>query len=124
MMLGATELARALQEAGHPAALPAGLPVRSATTYLRDAASWASAWIHSKQALGDTLNLYDVSALADYELILTIREQHATGLAVTTAQLLADLRGQIEKGIHLGPRTRSASGSPGTSGTPPRTAPG
>ena len=102
MMLGATELARALQEAGHPAALPAGLPVRSAATYLRDAASWASAWIHSKQALGDTLNLYDVSALADYELILTIREQHAAGLAVTTAQLLANLRGQIEKGIHIG----------------------
>jgi endoglucanase len=102
MMLGATELARALQEAGHPAALPAGLPVRSAATYLRDAASWASAWIHSKQALGDTLNLYDVSALADYELILTIREQPATGLAVTTAQLQANLRGQIEKGIHTG----------------------
>ena len=102
MMLGATELARALQEAGHPAALPAGLPVRSAGTYLRDAASWASAWIHSKQALADTLNLYDVSALADYELVLTIRAQHATGLAVTTAQLLADLRGQIEKGIRIG----------------------
>jgi endoglucanase len=102
MMLGAIELARALQEAGHHAALPAGLPVRSAATYLRDAASWASAWIHSKQALGDTLNLYDVSALADYELILTIREQHATGLAVATAQLLANLRGQIQKGIHIG----------------------
>ena len=102
MMLGATELARALQEAGHPAALPAGLPVRSAGTYLRDAASWASAWIHSKQALADTLNLYDVSALADYELVLAIRAQHATGLAVTTAQLLADLRGQIEKGIRIG----------------------
>jgi endoglucanase len=102
MMLGATELARALQEAGHPAALPAGLPVRSARTYLRDAAAWASAWIHSKQALADTLNLYDVSALADYELVLAIRGQHATGLAVTTAQLMADLRGQIEKGIHIG----------------------
>lgn len=129
MMLGATELARALQEAGassggrppatprdhslggntpaaRPAsrvdALPAGLPVRSAATYLRDAATWASAWIHSKQALADTLNLYDVSALADYELVLAIRGQHATGLAVTTAQLLADLRGQIEKGIHIG----------------------
>jgi endoglucanase len=102
MMLGATELARALQEAGHPAALPAGLPVRSARTYLRDAAAWASAWIHSKQALADTLNLYDVSALADYELVLAIRGQHATGLPVTTAQLMADLRGQIEKGIHIG----------------------
>jgi endoglucanase len=101
MMLGATELARALQEAGHR---PAGLPVRSAGTYLRDAASWASAWIHSRQALGDTLNLYDVSALADYELVLAIRGQHAAGLAVTTAQLMADLRGQIEKGIAVAAR--------------------
>ena len=72
MMLGATELARALQEAGHPAGLPAGLPVRSSATYLRDAAGWASAWVHSKQALSDTLNLYDVSALADYELDLAL----------------------------------------------------
>jgi endoglucanase len=102
MMLGATELARALQEgSASSGALPAGLPVRSAATYLRDAARWASAWIHSKQALADTLNLYDVSALADYELVLAIRGQHAAGLAVTTAQLLADLRGQIEKGIHI-----------------------
>ena len=101
MMLGATELARALQSAGHSGGLPAGLPVRSAGTYLRDAAAWASAWIHSKQALSDTLNLYDVSALADYELVLALRGQDASGLAVTRAQLMADLRGQIEKGIHI-----------------------
>ncbi len=125
MMLGATELARALQEAGHPAGLPAGLPVRSAATYLRDAAGWASAWVHSKQALSDTLNLYDVSALADYELDLALARQPVRGLAITRAQLLANLRGQIQKGIARRPgRTRSASGSPGTSGTPPRTAPG
>jgi len=126
MMLGATELARALQEAdasagGRPAAtprdrslggdtpaarpaspagaLPAGLPVRSAATYLRDAAGWASAWVHSKQALSDTLNLYDVSALADYELDLALARQPVAGLAITRAQLLANLRGQIQKGI-------------------------
>ena len=101
MMLGATELARALQEAGATRRRqPAGLPVRSAATYLRDAAALGHAWIHSKQALADTLNLYDVSALADYELDPgTWPRQHATGLAVTTAQLLANLRGQIEKGI-------------------------
>ena len=90
MMLGATELAIALRDAGRPD-----------TGYLRDAASWASAWIHSKQALSDTLNLYDVSALADYELDLALRGQHVSGLAVTRAQLLANLRGQIEKGIHV-----------------------
>ena len=101
MMLGATELARALQSAGHSGDLPAGLPVRSARTYLRDAAAWARAWINSKQALADTLNLYDVSALADYELVLALRGQDASGVAVTRAQLMADLRGQIEKGIHI-----------------------
>ena len=99
MMLGATELARALQDAGHPAALPASLPVRSSATYLRDAAGWASAWVHSKQALSDTLNLYDVSALADYELDLALARQPVRGLAITRAQLLANLRGQIQKGI-------------------------
>jgi endoglucanase len=90
MMLGATELAIALRDSGRPD-----------TGYLRDAAGWASAWIHSKQALSDTLNLYDVSALADYELDLALRGQHVSGLAVTRAQLLANLRGQIQKGIHV-----------------------
>lgn len=90
MMLGATELAIAQHDAGRPDA-----------GYLRAAAGWASAWIHGKQALSDTLNLYDVSALADYELDLALRGQHVTGLAVTRAQLLGNLRGQIKKGIHV-----------------------
>ncbi|MGI8449778.1 MAG: glycoside hydrolase family 9 protein, partial [Streptosporangiaceae bacterium] len=110
MMLGATELARALQEAGHPAALPAGLPVRSAAAYLRDAAGWASAWVHSKQALSDTLNLYDVSALADYELDLALARQPARGLAITRAQLLANLRGQIQKGISTAAKDKDPFG--------------
>ena len=100
MMLGATELARALQEGrASREARPAGLAVRSAVTYLRDAAGWASAWVHSKQALSDTLNLYDVSALADYQLDLALARQPVRGLAITRAQLLANLRGQIQKGI-------------------------
>jgi endoglucanase len=134
MMLGATELARALQEgsassAGRPPAplsrgtapgpqdhspgggtpaarhasqvdsLPGGLPVRSAATYLRDAAGWAHAWLNSKQALSDTLNLYDVSALADYELDLALARQPVRGLAITRSQLLGNLRAQIKKGI-------------------------
>jgi endoglucanase len=90
MMLGATELATALEDAGRPA-----------TGYLREAAGWASAWIHSKDALSDTLNLYDVSALADYELDLAIARHPVPGLAVTRAQLLGNLRGQIEKGIAI-----------------------
>jgi endoglucanase len=137
MMLGATELARALQEgsassggrppatprdrslggdtpAARPASpangLPAGIPVRSAATYLRDAAGWAGAWVHSKQALSDTLNMYDVSALADYELDLALARQPVRGLAITRAQLLANLRGQIQKGISTAAKDKDPFG--------------
>lgn len=104
MMLGATELSLALHAAGGPGNLPAGLPVRSAATYLRAAADWANAWVHGRSALSDTLNLYDVSALADYELDLAIGQQHVSGLAVTQAALLENLRGQIEKAIGIAGR--------------------
>jgi hypothetical protein len=50
-------------------------------------------------ALSDTLNLYDVSALADYELDLAIAKQHVSGLAITQAGLLANVRAQLEKAI-------------------------
>jgi endoglucanase len=99
MMLGATELSLALAAAGRPGNLPPGLPVRSAAHYLRAAAAWAHAWVHGTSALSDTLNLYDVSALADYELDLAIGKQHVSGLAITRAALLANLRGQLEKAI-------------------------
>jgi endoglucanase len=99
MMLGATELALALRSAGH-SGLPAGLLVRSARTYLTDAGRWAHQWIHSKLALGDTLNLYDVSALGDYELYRAIGAAHPR-LPVTKSALLADLRGQIKRAIRI-----------------------
>jgi endoglucanase len=108
MMLGATELALALESGGHAASLPAGLPVRSPSTYLADAAHWASAWIGSKADMADTLNLYDVSALADYELYHAIQTADEAGgaasthLAVTPAELIADLRGQIQRAMSTG----------------------
>ena len=97
MMLGATELALALEPAGGGHRLPAGLPVRSAGTYLRQAASWASQWVKGRSATSDTLNLYNVSGLADYELDLAIGRQPLRGLAVSQAELLGNLRAQIEK---------------------------
>jgi endoglucanase len=102
MMLGATELALALRSAGHAGheALPAGLPVRSASRYLTDAARWARQFIGSKGAYADTLNLYDVSALADYELYRAIGSSHPR-LPVTKAALLANLRGQIRKAVGI-----------------------
>ena len=98
MMLGATEIALALRSAANgsagAAALPAGLPVRSAGGYLADAARWARQWMGSKASGQDTLNLYDVSALADYELYRAMAAPHPR-LAVTRSALLANLRGQL-----------------------------
>jgi endoglucanase len=99
MMFGATQLALALRSAGR-SGLPSGLPVRSARTYLTDAARWAHQWMGSKSALADTLNLYDVSALADYELYRAIGRMHPR-LPVTKAALLGNLRGQIQHAIRI-----------------------
>jgi len=99
MMLGATELALALRSAGH-ASLPEGLPVRSADTYLKDAARWARQWTSGKSAYADTLNLYDVSALADYELYRAIGRTHPR-LPITKAALLSNLRGEIRHAIGI-----------------------
>jgi endoglucanase len=102
MMLGATELALALRSAG--------LGGR-AQVYLADAARWAKQWIGGKGAVSDTLNLYDVSALADYELYRALGHGHGVGrggvrgrgsLAVSRAALLANLRGQITRAIRIG----------------------
>ena len=100
MMLGATELSLALHAAG--SRLPPGLPVRSAAAYLRDAAGWAHQWAAGPQATGDTLNLYDVSALADYELAGAISAERGSGLAVTRATLIAHLRAQLAQASSVG----------------------
>ncbi len=101
MMLGATELALALH-AARPAHFPKGLPVTSSATYLRDAAHWANAWIGSKADGADTLNLYDVSALADYELDRAIAVMPGQQARITRSTLLADLRKQIRHAIAIG----------------------
>ena len=69
LTLGAAELALALQSATSP---PAGLPHTSAAYYLADAAHWAAEYKHSSGA-GEGLNLYDVSGIADFELVLALR---------------------------------------------------
>jgi endoglucanase len=92
--LGATELAIATAD-GH---LPAGLPHRRSRYYLRLAAHWAHAYISGPNDAADTLNLYDVSGLAHYDLVRAIRAAHdPAGLQVTPRGLLADLRRQIDR---------------------------
>ena len=95
--LGAAELARALELPG----APRGIPHRDPRYYVALAAHWANAYIHGPNDAADTLNLYDVSALAHADLIRAMRGRE-TGLAVTRAGLLADLRRQLAVGIAQG----------------------
>jgi len=97
--LGATELYVAV--AG--GSLPAGLPHTGPLFYLRQAAHWANAYITGPNDAADTLNLYDVSGLAHYELHRAITQAgNPPGLEVTRAGLLADLKKQLDKAVTQG----------------------
>jgi hypothetical protein len=82
LQLGWTEVARADQ----------ALHLPSTLTDLATAAHWADARLRSDESR-DTLNLYDVSALADAELAPLLGAR--TDLAVTAARLRADELAQI-----------------------------
>jgi endoglucanase len=95
--LGATELYFALQGATN---LPAGLPHTDPTFYLQKAATWANAYITGPNDAADTLNLYDVSGLAHFELYRAIvLAGNPSGLATSEAALLADLKKQLDKAV-------------------------
>jgi endoglucanase len=94
--LGAAELADALASGPLPRAVP---HTRSPYYYLRKATWWARAYEHQPDA-GDTLNLYDVSGLADYELYRAIaRAGDPARLWIHRAGLLADMRRQLNHAI-------------------------
>jgi endoglucanase len=94
--LGATELYYATA-AG---ALPSGLPHINPLFYLRSAAHWANAYITGPNDATDTLNLYDVSGLAHYELYRAITQAgNPAGLEVTRAALLGDLGKQLDSAV-------------------------
>jgi endoglucanase len=94
--LGATELYFALQRGN----LPPGLPHTNPSFYLTAAAKWAHAYITGPNDQTDTLNLYDVSGLAHFELYRAIAlAGNPAGLAVTQAQLLSDMQNQITASI-------------------------
>src|SRR5262249_41026659 len=97
--LAATELYFAVASGGLPAALPHTDPL----FYPRKAGHWASAYITGPNDAADTLNLYDVSGLAHYELYRAItRAGSPSGLEVTRAGLLADLKKQLDKAVAQG----------------------
>lgn len=96
MEWGATELYFALQACG--TSCPAG--PHPASYYLQQAAHWANAYITGPNDAADTLNLYDVSGLAHFELYRALAlAGNPSGLETTQAALLGDLQKQLNKAI-------------------------
>jgi endoglucanase len=109
MELGATELYKALAVATPPAGLPHSDPMY----YLPLAAQWANAYITGPNDAADTLNLYDVSGVAHYELAnAIIQAGNPAGLATTVATLTADLKKQLDKAVAQGGKDPFGFGFP------------
>jgi endoglucanase len=91
--LGATQLYLATAGGG----LPPGLPHTDPLFYLQHAAHWANAYIASPEGAADTLNLYDVSGLAHYDLHRAIGQAGSPpGLEVSQAALIADMKKALD----------------------------
>jgi endoglucanase len=102
MELGATEIARAQQDLGDASSVY--LP------YVTQAATWASDYI-SADSGQDTLNLYDVSAVAHADLITAIADAGSpSGLAVTSAGLIANLKAQVASAAAVSAKDIFAAG--------------
>ncbi|HTJ68523.1 MAG TPA: glycoside hydrolase family 9 protein [Actinospica sp.] len=91
MELAATEIVRAEQALGNSES--------SYSSYLTQAATWASDYI-SADSGNDTLNLYDVSALAHADLVAAIKAAGSpSGLAVSSSSLIANLKAQLSAAV-------------------------
>ena len=99
--LGASELYFALrqQQLRAPDLIP-NLSHKDPTHYLEAAAWWAHQYIIGPNDAADTLNLYDVSGLAHFELYRAITlAGDPAGLSTSKSALLADLKKQLDKGV-------------------------
>ena len=102
MELGATELYFALQSAGGAENLPAGLPHTNPMDYLRQAAQFAQNYITNVYDAGftDTLNLYDVSGLAHFELYRALQMAgNPGGLAVSQSSIRQQFLQQVSDAV-------------------------
>jgi endoglucanase len=94
--LGAAELYFALERL----AARQGLPHNDPLFYLKASAHWAHAYITGPNDASDTLNLYDVSGLAHFELFRAIGVAgHPAGLEVSQSDLVQDLRKQLNNAV-------------------------
>ncbi len=94
MELGAVELYYALAQGG----LPSGLVETDPLYYLKQAATWSNDYINSDEG-SDSLNLYDTSGLADFDLYNAITKAgNPSGLAVSQSAVLNDLKSQVSAG--------------------------
>ena len=101
MELGATELYFALQAADGPSR-PDGLPHTNPIDYLKQAAQFARNYIRNIYDAGDTdtLNLYDVSGLAHFELYRALETAgNPSGLAVSESSIRQQLLRQVGDAI-------------------------
>ena len=102
MELGATELYFALQSAQASGKVPAGLRYSDPAIYLAQAARFAQAYIANIYSNGetDTLNLYDVSGLAHFELYRAFRlAGNPQGLAIDESAIRAQFLKQVDDAI-------------------------
>jgi endoglucanase len=102
MELGATELYFALQSAGGAENLPTGLPHSNPIDYLKQATQYAKNYITNIYDAGfaDTLNLYDVSGLAHFELYRALEMAgDPSGLAISEASIRIQFLRQVADAI-------------------------
>lgn len=102
MELGAVELY--LGTTALEGSLPPGLPHPEPSFYLSPAGAWANAYITVKASGKDSLNVYDVSALADSDLVrilntpqarFAIEENEAVNVPTSIGALLKDRHDQL-----------------------------
>jgi endoglucanase len=99
MELGATELSLALAAGGASSSLPHTDP----RFYLREGAHWAHAYISGPFDATDTLNLYDVSGMAHYELHGAIGALGASAdLEITRKALVDDIGNSLNAALEQG----------------------
>ena len=99
---GATELALAVGAGNLLHDLPSGLPVTDPAVYLRDASHYARRYVDRiyTPGFGDTLNAYDVSTLAHFDLFFALElAGNPAGLELSGPAVRKQLLRQVDNAI-------------------------